>query len=73
MDIVDRLPAEKFECITEEQLEVLVARYTLEYLYRWTNQFDPVALTGLKKLLEISPRPEDILRTIRNTGQSLPN
>jgi hypothetical protein len=73
MDTGDHISTEKVDCITEEQLEVLVAKYTLEYLYRWTNQFDPASLMGIKKLLESSSRPEDILRTLRNAENSLPN
>ncbi len=73
MDSSEPIPAPRSECITEEQLEVLIAKYTLEYLYRWTNQFDPIALSGFRQLLSTADRPEEVLRTLRHAGSALPN
>lgn len=73
MERSEDLPAQRMECITEEQLEVLIAKYTLEYLYRWTNQFDPIALSGFRQLLATAERPEEVLRTLRHSPNVLPN
>lgn len=37
---------------SEAELEILIARYTLEYLYRWTNHFDAVQLAQIRQLFE---------------------
>ncbi|HUK24506.1 MAG TPA: hypothetical protein VLV49_08000 [Terriglobales bacterium] len=50
---------------TPEELEALIARYTLEYLYRWTNNFAPAELAEFRKLLDRAGPPADLLRMLR--------
>jgi len=45
----------------------------LEYVYRWTNDFDPAALAGLRELFDAAGSPEDILQMLRCKQNSLPN
>ena len=58
--------------VTEAELEALIAKYTLEYLYRWTNEFDAKELAELRKLLASAP-PEHIVQMIKTGSRALPN
>jgi hypothetical protein len=60
--------AARAEGISEDELEALIARFTLEYLYRWTNNFDPTALAEFKKLLDKAGPSVDLVRMLRLTG-----
>jgi hypothetical protein len=61
------------ERISEVELEVLIAKYTLEYLYRWTNEFDATELAQLRKLLAVSGRAESIVQMMKTGGGVLPS
>jgi hypothetical protein len=61
------------EPITEVELEVLIAKYTLEYLYRWTNEFDATELAQLRKLLATSGRAESIVLMMKGAPGILPS
>jgi hypothetical protein len=55
--------------IREDEIEILIARYTLEYLYHWTNQFDAAGLMEFKNLFDRAGTPEalaNVLKFIRN-------
>jgi hypothetical protein len=58
--------------MNEAELEALIAKYTLEYLYRWTNEFDPKELGELRKLLA-SASPEHIFGMMKTGRRTLPN
>jgi hypothetical protein len=58
--------------LTEAELEALVAKYTLEYLYRWTNEFDGKELAQLRQLLASAP-PEQVVRMMKPGFRALPN
>ena len=58
--------------VTETELEAFIAKYTLEYLYRWTNEFDAKELAQLRKLLA-SASPEYIVRMMKTGSRALPN
>jgi hypothetical protein len=58
--------------VTEAELEALIAKYTLEYLYCWTNEFDAKELTQLRKLLA-SASPEHVVRMLKTGCSALPN
>ncbi len=73
MDSSEHIPGASAEVLTEEQLELLVAKYTLEYLHRWTNGFDAVALAEVKKLLDTTDMPEIVVQALRCAQGSLPN
>ena len=49
---------------SETELELLIAKYTLEYLYRWTNHFDPVQLAQIKQILDTGDEPEALLNLV---------
>lgn len=53
---------------SEAELELLIAKYTLEYLYRWTNHFDPVQLAQIKQILDTGEEPKIFLKAV--TGDS---
>jgi hypothetical protein len=58
---------------SEAELELLIAKYTLEYLYRWTNQFDPIQLAQIKQLLDNEAEPKVLLRKVIRPGSALPS
>jgi hypothetical protein len=58
--------------LTEAELEVLIAKYTLEYLYRWTNEFDAKELAHLRTVLSCTP-PQPIVGMIKAGRRVLPN
>ncbi|HEX4486961.1 MAG TPA: hypothetical protein VH088_11870 [Terriglobales bacterium] len=58
--------------VNEVELEALIAKYTLEYLYRWTNEFDAKELGELRKLLA-SASPEHIVGMMKTGRRTLLN
>jgi hypothetical protein len=58
--------------VTEAELEALIANYTLEYLYRWTSEFDATELAQLRKLLATAS-PENVVRMLKSGCKALPN
>ena len=58
--------------VSEVELEALIAKYTLEYLYRWTNEFDAQELAQLRKLLATTS-PEHIVGMMKSGSRALPN
>jgi hypothetical protein len=56
-----------------EDLELLIAKYTLEYLWRWTNEFDPAILARIRVLLAKAETPQDIASAFRRLDGALPN
>jgi hypothetical protein len=58
---------------SEAELELLIAKYTLEYLYRWTNQFDPIQLAQIKQLLDNEAEPKILLRKVIGPSSALPS
>ena len=59
--------------VTPDDLELLIAKYTLEYLWRWSNDFDPATLTRIRTLLAKAETPQDIAGAFRRFGGPLPN
>jgi hypothetical protein len=58
--------------VNEAELEALIAKYTLEYLYRWTNEFDAKELGELRKLLA-KASPEHIVGMMKTGRRTLAN
>lgn len=58
--------------LNEVELQALIAKYTLEYLYRWTNEFDAKELAQLRTLLASTP-PEHIVEMMKAGHRLLPN
>jgi len=58
--------------LNEVELQALIAKYTLEYLYRWTNEFDAKELAQLRTLLASAP-PEHIVEVMMAGHRLLPN
>ena len=58
--------------LNEVELQALIAKYTLEYLYRWTNEFDAKELAQLRTLLASAP-PEHIVEMMMAGHRLLPN
>ena len=58
--------------LNEVELQALIAKYTLEYLYRWTNEFDAKELAQLRTLLANAP-PEHIVEMMKAGHRLLPN
>ena len=55
--------------MTSDELEALIAKFTLEYLHRWTNNFEPAALAQFRELLQKAASTSvmvDILRTAQS-------
>ncbi|HTR64168.1 MAG TPA: hypothetical protein VMH85_00250 [Terriglobales bacterium] len=73
MDGLSRLRAQQLGDFSAEDLELLIAKYTLEYLWRWTNGFDSAMLARIKALLEKAETPQDIASAFRRVSGSLPN
>lgn len=63
----------QWDSITEDELEALIARYTLEYIYRWTNDFDPETLSEFKRMLDRAGTPQMIVSMLRPAPGRLPN
>jgi len=55
---------------SEAELEILIAKYTLEYLYRWTNNFDPAQLSQIKQLLD-TDSGSVVLRIVKGDASDL--
>jgi hypothetical protein len=66
------MAATEHNSVTEVELEALIAKYTLEYLYRWTNEFDAKELAQLRKLLATAS-PDHIVRMMKSGRHALPN
>ena len=73
MDSTHDIPAAPHQTTSEAELELLIAKYTLEYLYRWTNQFDPIQLAQIKQLLDNEAEPKVLLRKFVGQGSALPS
>jgi hypothetical protein len=58
---------------SEAELELLIAKYTLEYLYRWTNHFDPIQLAQIKQLLDTEAEPKVLLKRVIGSESALPS
>jgi hypothetical protein len=72
MDSNHHIPAAVHQT-SEAELELLIAKYTLEYLYRWTNQFDPIQLAQIKQLLDNEAEPKVFLRKVIGPSSVLPS
>jgi hypothetical protein len=59
--------------IREEELEILIAKYTLEYLHHWTNEFDAAQLTQFKRLFDNAGTAEALVNLLKSTRHSKPN
>ncbi len=53
---------------SEAELELLIAKYTLEYLYRWTNHFDPIQLAQIKQILDTGEEPKALLKMVAGSS-----
>jgi len=73
MDSNHQIPAAPHQTTSEAELELLIAKYTLEYLYRWTNQFDPIQLAQIKQLLDNEAEPKVLLRKVIGPSSALPS
>lgn len=58
---------------SEAELELLIAKYTLEYLYRWTNHFDAVQLAQIKQILDAGGEPKVLMGMMGDVGSALPS
>jgi len=68
-----QMPTRQLADVIPDDLELLIAKYTLEYLWRWSNDFDPASLTRIRTLLAKAETPQDIARAFRRFGGPLPN
>jgi hypothetical protein len=73
MDSTHHIPAAPHQTTSEAELELLIAKYTLEYLYRWTNQFDPIQLAQIKQLLDNEGEPKVLLKRVIGPSSALPS
>jgi hypothetical protein len=73
MDSTHHIPAAPHQTTSEAELELLIAKYTLEYLYRWTNQFDPIQLAQIKQLLDNEGEPKVLLKRVIGPSSTLPS
>jgi len=73
MDSTHHIPAVPNKTTSEAELELLIAKYTLEYLYRWTNQFDPIQLAQIKQLLDNEAEPKILLKKVVRASSVLPS
>jgi len=73
MDVGSGQRSRQIGSFSVEELELLIAKYTLEYLWRWTNDFNPAILTRIKVLLEKAETPQDIARAFGRVTGPLPN
>jgi hypothetical protein len=73
MESNHQITAAGHQTTSEAELELLIAKYTLEYLYRWTNQFDPIQLAQIKHLLDTEGEPKVLLRRVIGPGSALPS
>jgi hypothetical protein len=73
MDSTHHIPAAPHQTTSEAELELLIAKYTLEYLYRWTNRFDPIQLAQIKQLLDNEAEPKVFLRKVIGSSSDLPS
>ncbi len=55
----------------DADIEFLIAKYTLEYLYRWTNEFEPAQLVEMRQLLDSSTGSSAILSMMRGGDASM--
>jgi len=68
MESTHRVTAPGHSANSETELELLIAKYTLEYLYRWTNHFDPVQLAQIRQILDTGEESKGVLKML--TGNS---
>jgi hypothetical protein len=73
MDSNHHITAATHQTTSEAELELLIAKYTLEYLYRWTNQFDTTQLAQIKQLLDNEAEPKVLLKNVIRPGSALPS
>jgi hypothetical protein len=73
MDSNHHITAATHQTTSEAELELLIAKYTLEYLYRWTNQFDAIQLAQIKQFLDNEAEPKVLLRKFVGTSSALPS
>jgi hypothetical protein len=68
-----RVAAPETQSIREDELEILIAKYTLEYLHHWTNEFDAGQLAQFKRLFDNAGTAEALVNLLKRTRQSKPN
>ena len=73
MDALQGPSGQKAGNFNADELELLIAKYTLEYLWRWTNEFDPVILSRIRVLLAKAETPQEIFNAFRRVNGALPN
>jgi hypothetical protein len=73
MDSNHKITAAGNEAKSEAELEILIAKYTLEYLYRWTNHFDATQLAQIKQILDTGGEPQVLLGMVSGTGSAMPS
>jgi hypothetical protein len=67
------LAGRKLDGVSEAELELLIAKYTLEYRSHWTNNFNPTAWAQLKEMFGSADNPTAILHSWRLAGGAQPN
>jgi hypothetical protein len=73
MDSTHKITAAGQETKSEAELELLIAKYTLEYLYRWTNHFDAAQLAQIKQILDAGGNPKVLMGMMSGVGSELPS
>lgn len=72
MESTHKIIAQGHASDSDAELELLIAKYTLEYLYQWTNHFDPVQLAQIKQILDTGEETQTLLKAIMGDS-SLPS
>jgi hypothetical protein len=72
MESNHKITAAEHETRSETELELLIAKYTLEYLYRWTNHFDPAQLAQIKQILDAGVERKVLLQIVTG-GSAMPS
>lgn len=68
-----RAAATNTQYIREDDLEILIAKYTLEYLHHWTNEFDAVQLAQFKRLFDNAGTAQALVNLLQSTRKFKPN
>ncbi len=68
MESTHKITANGLSADSEAELELLIAKYTLEYLYRWTNHFDPIQLAQIKQILDTGEEPKALLKMVAGSS-----
>ncbi len=73
METNRHLAATPNQYVKEDELEILIAKYTLEYLHHWTNEFDATQLAQFKRLFDNAGTPEALVHLLQRSRGCKPN